>query len=402
MHAGPTRHRVALAIALAGVAVSVVTLTVHGRLTADAGYTSFCNVNDVVNCDVVLGSRWGRLFGVSVSAWAIAAFAVGAVLALPGAVRGGGGDLADLALIALASGSLGFAAVLAVVSLAVLRHACVLCLTLDAVIVAWVVAVLPLTRRFAGETRAWWRRPPVARAAAALALVLAAGGGTVAAVRAPGPATSIEDVRAREPRFYEMYVNLPVRAPSEVEGGARHAKGPADAPITIVEFSDFQCPACRMASPDLRHLIRSRSDVRLVFRHFPLDAACNDALTHSLHPDACLAAVASECAGAQGRFWEYHDLLFANQQVLDRDSLFRYARELRLDVATFRRCLDDPATRAIVAADIAAGQRVEVASTPTLFINGRHVQGALEPAFYEYALVIEKQGRDRRASRHGG
>src|SRR5213078_2932888 len=131
------------------------------------------------------------------------------------------------------------------------------------------------------------------------------------------------------------------------------------------------------AFPDLRKLVRSRSDVRLVFRHYPLDSSCNASLPVPLHPNACLAAIAAECAGRQGRFWEYHDVLFENHEHLERENLFRYAREMALDLSDFGRCLDDPATRDRVGRDVEAASRLGIDSTPTIFFNGRTIHGAL-------------------------
>ena len=149
--------------------------------------------------------------------------------------------------------------------------------------------------------------------------------------------------------------------------------------------------------------MRTRPDVKLVFRHFPLDSACNARMEQQLHPDACLAAAASECAGKLGRFWEYHDQLFEHQKTLDRDSLFRYAREVGLDIAAFRTCLDDPRTMDGIAADVDAATRLGVESTPTIFINGRRIEGALDRPYYAFALVIEKDAlaRTGEASKSG-
>jgi protein-disulfide isomerase len=160
--------------------------------------------------------------------------------------------------------------------------------------------------------------------------------------------------------------------------------------VTIVEFSDFECPACGQAFAQIRSFLHDRPDVRFVFRHFPLDSSCNPVLKQALHPDACAAAVAAECAGAQDEFWPYHDQLFTHQLELDRDSLFRYARDVGLDIPRFRTCLDDPATLARVKDDIATGTRVEIQSTPTFFINGRQVDGMLEPPYFDWALMIER------------
>src|SRR5712691_7190184 len=140
MSASPSRHRVALAVALAGVALSALTLFIHERIAADSSYTSFCNLGGAINCDIVLGSRYGKLLGLPVAGLALVTFVLGAALALPGA-RGARAPFADLALLGLVSASLGFAFVLGVIMAAVLRHACVLCLATDLVIAAWFVTV---------------------------------------------------------------------------------------------------------------------------------------------------------------------------------------------------------------------------------------------------------------------
>jgi predicted DsbA family dithiol-disulfide isomerase/uncharacterized membrane protein len=385
---------VALVIALLGVVLSLLTLTVHHRLAAGGGYTSFCNLGGIVDCDAVLTSRYGRLLGVSVAAWGVGAFALGALLALPGAIAGPVAGAGDLALLGLVSGSLGFALVMAV-AMASLGRVCLLCLGLDAVVLAWFATVVPLHARFdAASPAGWWRGRAAARAIVAGATVLAVAGGTLAAVRGPGPASTVAEVRAQDPRFYRWYTGLPaVAGVSDLAGPAAHHKGPADATVAIVEFSDFQCPFCAEAFRDLRDIMRARHDVSITFRHYPLDATCNSHLKRSLHPDACLAARAAECAGQQERFWEYHDVLFENHDHLERESLFRYARELHLDLAAFRHCLDAPATLERIREDIEAGGRVGVASTPTLFINGRRIEGALDRTHYDYAVIIEAHDR---------
>jgi protein-disulfide isomerase/uncharacterized membrane protein len=383
MPASPTRHRVALAIALLGVVVSGYTLYVEHQLSTTPGWTSFvCNLGGVASCDSVLTSRWGTLLEVPLPVWAIVAFAAGAVLAVPGAVLGIAGGLADWLLLGLVASSLGFALVMAAIAAFVLGAVCPLCITLYVVIAAWFVTVAPLAGGFARASSAWLRRPAASRGAIIGGLALALIGGTLWA-RAP-EATGVD------PEFAEYYRSLPaVAGPEIAEGG--HAKGQAEAPVTIVEFSDFQCPACRQAYLDLSDLARSRSDVRIVFRPFPLVAQCNERGKHGIPRDACLAACAAECAADQGRFWDYHDRLFDNQSTLDRDNLFRFARELSLDIAAFRACLDAPETLERVRRDVARAGTYDVKSTPTLFINGRRVEGALDRPYYDYAITIERQ-----------
>jgi protein-disulfide isomerase len=171
----------------------------------------------------------------------------------------------------------------------------------------------------------------------------------------------------------------PIRVAVEGRDGAA-VKGPAEAKLVIVEFSDFQCPFCRRVLPDLYKLLEAYSkDVKLVFRHFPLDA---------IHPQARLAAEAAECAGTKGRFWEYHDHLFA-QSDLSLPRLKELAKGLNLDVAAFEQCLNDEAVKARVAQDVEAGTRAGVTGTPTFFINGRPLVGA-QP-FDSFKSVIEQE-----------
>lgn len=159
------------------------------------------------------------------------------------------------------------------------------------------------------------------------------------------------------------------------------AKGPASAPVTIAAFSEFECPFCSSATPTLKQLERAYKDrVRFVWKHLPLT---------SIHPHAMNAALASEAARNQGKFWEYHDKLFANQKRLEPDDLTRYAQELGLDVARFEKDRTDPQIKKRVEADIAQAAALSVKSTPTFFINGRIVRGAMP--FETFSTIIEQQ-----------
>ncbi|QQR47440.1 thioredoxin domain-containing protein [Myxococcus xanthus] len=156
--------------------------------------------------------------------------------------------------------------------------------------------------------------------------------------------------------------------------------GPANAKVTIVEWSDFECPFCSRVGPTLSKIKESYAkDVRVVFRHQPLP----------FHPNAKLAAEASHAAHEQGKFWEYHDKLFANQKAMDRASLEKYAQELGLNVAKFKAALDSGKFKAKVEADMAAGNAVGANGTPTFFINGREFVGA-QP-FEAFKRVIDEE-----------
>jgi len=144
-------------------------------------------------------------------------------------------------------------------------------------------------------------------------------------------------------------------------------KGNPKAPVTIVEFSDFQCPFCSRVNPTISTIMKTYGDkVRIVFKHNPL----------AFHKDAPLASEASLAAGAQGKFWEMHDLLFANQRKLKRADLDGYAAKLGLDMAKFKSDLDKRTFKAQVDADLAQARKIGVRGTPNFFVNGRKLTGA--------------------------
>lgn len=146
------------------------------------------------------------------------------------------------------------------------------------------------------------------------------------------------------------------------------SKGPENAPITLVEFSDFECPFCVRVLPTLDQVQERYGDqVRIVYRHFPLNA---------IHPNAQLAAEASLCADAQGQFWEMHDAIFEVRGKVGADGLKAMAASLGLDSEVFDACLDSREFQGQVEADMEAGRQAGVTGTPALFINGRFLSGA--------------------------
>jgi protein-disulfide isomerase len=157
------------------------------------------------------------------------------------------------------------------------------------------------------------------------------------------------------------------------------ARGSSQAPVTLVEFSDFQCPACRRSQEYLRAIeARYPGQVRVVFRHFPL----------SMHPRAAKAAEAAECAGEQGRFWEMHDKLFGASDLEDA-ALKRYAADLGIGGERFTQCLDAGTYAWKWQRDRRDGEQVGVEATPTFFINGRLFMGP--PVLPLVGAVIEEE-----------
>jgi protein-disulfide isomerase len=165
----------------------------------------------------------------------------------------------------------------------------------------------------------------------------------------------------------------------EVSTAGRPSKGPDNAPVTLVIFSDYECPYCKRAEPTIDQVEKAYPDkVKFVFRDYPLP----------FHANARPAAEAANCANAQGKFWEYHDKLFTMQD-LSQDKLKALAGELKLDQKKFDDCLAKQEFKAAIDKDIADGQAVGVNGTPAFFINGRSLSGA-QP-FEKFKEIIDEE-----------
>lgn len=163
-----------------------------------------------------------------------------------------------------------------------------------------------------------------------------------------------------------------------------HVKGAAGAKVTLVEFADFQCPACAAYEPLVRQVVADNADsVQLVFRHFPL---------MQIHPNALLAGKAAEAAGLQGKFWEMHDVLYAKQlewsaSLNARDYMISYAKEIGVDVKKFETDLENQSLEAKILAEYKEGVNLGVQGTPTFFVNGKKIKNPSSPE--EFNKIIQ-------------
>jgi protein-disulfide isomerase len=165
-----------------------------------------------------------------------------------------------------------------------------------------------------------------------------------------------------------------------LDDGASPARGPAKAAVTIVEFSDFECPFCRDVQPALDQIIeRYAKDVRLIFKHLPLEG----------HRNSLPAARAAHCAGEQDRFWQFHDALFAAGNLSPPGLLDRIAADIGLGMERFRACVNSEQSRAAVIRDIETARSLRIDSTPSFLVNGRLIKGALSVA--EWQKIIERE-----------
>jgi protein-disulfide isomerase len=170
----------------------------------------------------------------------------------------------------------------------------------------------------------------------------------------------------------------PPRIPVVAEGPSR---GPETAPVTIVEFSDYQCPFCKRAEPTVHQIAqRYPEKVRIVYRHFPLD---------NIHPQARGASEAAACAEEQGKFWEYHARVFESSPKLEKEALRQAAEKAKLDLAAYDQCVAERRHQARVEKDLEAGRAAGVSGTPAFFVNGIPLSGAQPPE--KFVDLIEKE-----------
>lgn len=199
---------------------------------------------------------------------------------------------------------------------------------------------------------------------------LYAGVGILIAAGAVVSVVAVRKISGSDPNKIAYRGQTPMRVPEAY----LKVQGPEQAGITLVEYSDFQCPACQSAEPALKEILaKYPEDVKLIFRHYPLSGHLWSGLAHQ----------AAECALRQRKFWEYHDKLFGTQKdwsgpVQPTETFLKFAKELGLDLDAFAACLADPAVTETVNAEKKMGDDLQVRSTPTLFINGERLVGPVE------------------------
>lgn len=164
--------------------------------------------------------------------------------------------------------------------------------------------------------------------------------------------------------------------PKKIDPENRPMWGDPNASIKIVEFSDFQCPYCKRAAFNLKpSLADFKKDIAFYFVNYPLDKSCNSNITRPMHTQACNAARASLCASQQGKFWEYHDLIFKNQRGINEKIFIELAGQAGLDKKKFNQCIKSEEIEALIQKDIELAKTLGVSGTPAVFINGRKMKG---------------------------
>lgn len=385
-------------LCLAGLGISTYLTVMHfGLLTGDTSLGGACGAEG--GCNSVISSRYGRLLGLPVSVWGMWYYILAGTLATatlllrredsPAFVRG----TLWLTLLALA-----FDAYLAWAMAARLSRFCPLCVATYAVNVLILLVTLRMARAvrhlpgglrtllpsMAGLVRA--AEPTYYREALKLFLaVLGAGAGLVVLVLSLLFSRSIFE--AQKDDLAGLLEYLGRETPFAIDTGGLPARGPERAPISIVVFSDFMCEQCKRASKYLDIVAANHRDsLRITYVSYPADKACNPHADQTLHAGACLLARAAACARRQGRFWEFHDAVFGDPAKVRPEKVASYSARAGLDSAAFHACMAEGDSAVGLSAEIALARSVAVGATPTSFINGLPVVGALKPWMLEAAI----------------
>ncbi|MBZ5559727.1 MAG: thioredoxin domain-containing protein [Acidobacteriia bacterium] len=386
--------------ALVGLGASVAAAYVHYHILNDPTYLSFCDVNSAISCTQVYMSRFSTVRGVPVAIFGALWFGVAALLSLSGltarpAVRENvpgylfAGSTLALAVILY----LGYA------SFVLLKTVCLMCLTTYAAViglflVSGAATSFPMTtlpRRAARDFRVLVTSP----LALIVAVLLFAGAGSTLAffpregapasgetATAATPATAPTQAQVSEfERWYTSQLRVPLVVPTD---GAK---------VLVVKFNDFQCPACGQSYLQYKPIFAKYEAehpgaVKLVLKDYPLNKDCNDNMVQTLHPAACDAAVAVRLAQAHNKTDAMEEWLYTHQPTMTPPGVRQAAHDLG-QIADFD--AKYPATIASVKSDIALGRQLGIKSTPTFFINGVKIEGALPPQYFDQAIAYELQ-----------
>lgn len=389
-----------LLFSLIGLGLCGYLFYVHlGLLRGELLGGATCGSGGLLNCHVVTTSRWATLLGMPLVLWGVIGYVAIAGLALLARQSDEWAQQAIVPLFALALGCVLVDLALLALMAFVIKAFCLFCLLTYAVN----LLLLFVSEQALGIPwrQALRRLPSVLRALmpsrqrpAALLFwaVLCLGAAAAGALQASTVFVSRGTLASLRHQIRD-YVTKQTRVTVDVTGDP--ALGPGGAPLQIVEFSDFLCPACQRASK-MTAIITAhhRDDAQFIFKQFPLDTTCNNAIGRNVHSGACTVAAAAECAHQQGKFWAFHDLVFEGQGSYNVANVERDAARLGLDLLRFNYCMSSGEGLEAVKRDIVEAAKVGVTSTPTYVINGVRTAGGLHPATFEdFAAVLHERGK---------
>jgi protein-disulfide isomerase/uncharacterized membrane protein len=367
---------------LVGVAVTVELTRIHVYVHTDPTYHSVCAMSEGVNCETVALSPYSVFIGLPVSLWGIAGYLLMGALSLTAISHKRFNATWPFGfLLVLTSFSLATSLVLAAISVTQIDSLCLFCMASYAInFVLFVINLVvlkrarrPVTSLLGDDFESLLLRPRLIAISCLLGLI---------------PLTTTY-------RFIPVYWQSPgwadlPKLPTGTDENGHRWVGAVNPKLTIVEFSDYECPHCRSAHKSMRALAAKHADqVRLIHRHLPLDNACHVGLKRPFHTHACLFAEAAECAGLQGHFWEMNDALFSTQDTNKAANVDTVELAVRLGINSveFKHCLANHSTMKRITADVEESMTLKLAGTPSFLVDGKLYPGRISEVELEQLLA---------------
>jgi protein-disulfide isomerase/uncharacterized membrane protein len=369
---------VAILLALLGMALSAYLMMHHLQVKAEGGTNAACNINATFSCDEVAKSKYSEVLGIPLGVFGLGYFLAMAVLAVvsllnPAQRREHMQTYAVMAAVGVAT-SLGLAGI----SAFGLGTFCIVCIGVYAVNLVQAGVLIGFRRNIPSGFAMGNLFNGGMTAVIAVAVVVVGFNFLAPKV----PAKSPEDTQASdnpalnaEPLAVAVQ-NIPVDKSPYSGLGEDFRSGSDSAKVVIVEFADFECPACRRMSEVMRMLKKEYGQkILVVFKNYPLDQACNPSITHAMHKSSCTLATLARCAGQFGKFWDFHDLAFDNQTEASPEKAKEWAKTVGLSDDQINACNQDKSIVEKMRDDMKIANSVGLTGTPTVFINGRKYVG---------------------------
>ena len=369
---------IAITLAVLGMGISGYSISHHREVKQSGQSDARCNISQTVSCDEVALSEYSEINGLPLGVYGFGYFAALATLA--GIGLGGLSTSREHihSYIAMAAIGVAVSIVLGLISTVILNKVCLVCIGIYLITLMQAINIAIFRREI--PSGAEIKGVFSGGLTGAIVVAIVAVGYTylmppllLRSDKAPEQAKLPQPEQILAPQKQE----IPIARSAFAGLGEDYRKGPDDAKIVIVEFADFQCPACKQMSETLMQLADEfKGKIQIVFRNFPLDNSCNSSINQKIHDSACKAAIMARCAGQYGKFWQFHNQLFDNQKVISEARIKEWAKVIGLTEEQITACEASPDLLAKIKDDIEIGNKVGVDATPTLFINGQKVTGS--------------------------
>lgn len=406
-----------LLISVGGMVLALFLVSQHYRITSSGiPGESFCNINDYVNCDVVNGSVYSEFMKVPVAGLGFIYLLTIFLYLLPIVISGNPKKHRLYFAFFLSSLSVAVSLGMAYLSFFKIGAFCLLCAGLYLVNISIFILFpfglgIPYSKLIKtmetymkaifGSSSQLGFPPRFLSNLFLSGFIMLAGslifiklGHTEEQKKLP-PTPVAPSPSANKPLTIDQMVEIHFSQQKiPIEATGQPFFGNPNSKISLFEFSDYQCPHCKLAAIYLKTQLEPyKKDLVFYTVNYPLDQSCNPRMTRPLHQEACNAAMASICAGKQNKFWEFHDLTFRNQSKLGVKILQEQATELGLTMPAFNACLASGDTKDVLKKDLALAASLDINGTPTLYVNGRRMQGWTMPDFLKAVIENEIKGR---------